>query len=489
MVKTGRPEPDVSGRRRKFHVVGIGGAGMSAIATALVGLGHRVTGSDLKDSPVVDRSRALGIEVSIGHDASNVGDADSVALSTAIPKSNPELMEAERRGLEVLTRAEVLAAICGTKRTVAVAGSHGKTTTSSMLALILRHAGWNPSFIIGGDLNEVGSGAVWDDGEWLVVEADESDGTFLHLPREAAILTSVEPDHLEHWGGEQQLIEGFRQFLGGVTGPKVVCADDPGAAELAAEVGATTYGRSPESEYLITGVELAAASATFQVEPRKGETLTVALPVPGLHNVLNAAGALTLAVELGVEPADAVAALARFGGVARRMEFRGERDGITFIDDYAHLPGEVECAIDAARNGQWNRVVVVFQPHRFSRTASLAPSFARSFDEADVVVITEIYPAGEAPRPGVTGKLVVDAVAAGAGGPSRPSLRGGGPEPFSHQGGGPEPFARRGGRQPKVVWLPSHADLVDWLRTNLRSGDLCLTLGAGDLTTLPGELL
>ncbi|HUR49504.1 MAG TPA: UDP-N-acetylmuramate--L-alanine ligase [Acidimicrobiales bacterium] len=478
-MTTDIPAPDVSGRPRRFHVVGIGGAGMSAIATALVGLGHRVTGSDLKDSSVVDRVRALGIDVSIGHDASNLGDADAVALSTAIPRSNPELVEAERRGLEILTRAQVLAAICGTRRTIAVAGSHGKTTTSSMLALILRHAGWSPSFIIGGDLNEVGSGAVWDDGEWLVVEADESDGTFLHLPRQAAVLTSVEPDHLEHWGGETQLIEGFRSFLREVIGPKVACADDRGAAALAGEVGATTYGQRAGSDYLIGHVELAAASAAFQVTPPGAEPFSVSLPVPGLHNVLNAAGALALALELGVDRADAVAALARFGGVARRMEFRGERDGITYIDDYAHLPGEVECAIAAARAGQWGRVVVVFQPHRFSRTASLAPSFARSFDEADVVVITDIYSAGEAPRPGITGKLVVDAVAAGAGGPSRASLR----------GGGPEPLARRGGRQPKVVWLPSHGDLVDWLRANLRSGDLCLTLGAGDLTTLPSQLL
>lgn len=479
MVNALRPTPNVSGAPRRFHVVGIGGAGMSAIATALVGLGHRVTGSDLKDSAVVDRARALGIEVSIGHDAANVGDADAVALSTAIPKSNPELLEAEQRGLEILSRAQVLAAICGTKRTIAVAGSHGKTTTSSMLALILRHAGWNPSFIIGGDLNEVGSGAVWDDGEWLVVEADESDGTFLHLPREAAILTSVEPDHLEHWGGEAQLVEGFRSFLAGVSGPKVTCADDRGAADLSLALGAATYGQSPESDFVISQVELSAAAASFHVTPRGGTPLTVNLPVPGLHNVLNACGALSLALEIGVDAEAAVGALARFGGVARRMEFRGERDGITFVDDYAHLPGEVESAIAAARAGNWGRVVVVFQPHRYSRTASLASSFARSFDEADVVVLTEIYSAGEEPRPGVTGKLVVDAVAAGAGGPSRVSLR----------GGGSEPFAGRGGRQPKVVWLPSHSDLVDWLRSNLRSGDLCLTLGAGDLTTLPTELL
>lgn len=450
---------------RRYHVVGIGGAGMSSIATALHGLGHRVTGSDLKESTAVDRARALGIEVHIGHDADNLGDAESVALSTAIPATNPEVVAARERGLEVLSRAEVLARICQTRRTVAVAGSHGKTTTSSMLALILRGAGWKPSFIIGGDVNEVGSGAVWDSGEWLVVEADESDGTFLRLPRQAALVTSVEPDHLEHWGGEEHLVAAFAEFVEATSGPKVACADDAGAARLATRTGARTYGTAEGADYRIVDVELGPSSARFGFLPPDGDRMEVQLPVPGLHNVLNAGGALCLALLLGV-PADAAAgAIAQFAGVARRMEFRGERDGITFVDDYAHLPGEVEAAIAAARNGDWRRVVVVFQPHRYSRTAALWRDFARSFDAADVVVITEIYPSGEAPRPGVSGKLVVDAVAAG--------------------GGGPHP----GGPRPKVVWLPSRLDVSAWLRANLRTGDLCLTLGAGDLTTLPSELL
>ena len=467
-AKSTAPVADVSGPPQRYHVVGIGGAGMSAIATALVGLGHSVTGSDLKDSPVVERARALGIHVSIGHSPENLGDADALAVSTAIPGTNVELVEAERRGLKVLSRAQILAGICATRSTAAVAGSHGKTTTSSMLALILRHAGWRPSFIIGGDLNEVGSGAVWEDGEWLVVEADESDGTFLHLPCKAAILTSVEPDHLEHWGGVDQLIDGFRRFLAGVEGPKVVCVDDDGAAALATELGATTYGTTSGADLLVGEVELDASSARFHARLREGETHTVHLPVPGLHNVMNAAGAMAMAMELGVSGADVVAALARFGGVARRMEFRGMRDGITFIDDYAHLPGEVESAIAAARAGKWSRVIVVFQPHRFSRTAALASSFARAFDDADVAVVTDIYPSGEEPRPGVSGKLVVDAVSAGAGGPTR---------------------GARGGRQPKIVWLPSRLDVVEWLCRELRAGDLCLTLGAGDLTTLPGEFV
>ena len=450
---------------RRFHVVGIGGAGMSAIATALKGLGHQVTGSDLKESAVVERVRALGVDVHIGHDASNLGDAEVVALSTAIPASNPELLAARAGGLEILSRAEVLAQVCATRRTVAVAGSHGKTTTSSMLALILRHSGWHPSFVIGGEVNEVGSGAVWDSGEWLVVEADESDGTFLGLPREAAIVTSVEPDHLEHWGGVEALVAAFDRFAAETSGPRVCCSDDLGSARLAEATGATTYGQAPEADYRVSQVELGPSSASFLFTPPEGETQLVHLPVPGLHNVLNAAGALTLALLIGVDQADAVSAIARFGGVARRMEFRGERDGITFVDDYAHLPGEVEAAIAATAAGDWRRIVAVFQPHRFSRTASLARDFARSFDGADVVVITEIYPSGEAPRPGVSGKLVVDAVSAGAGGPS---LR---------------------GRHPQVVWLPSRLDVAQWLRTNLTSGDVCLTLGAGDLTTLPSELV
>ena len=444
---------------RRIHVVGIGGAGMSAIATVLAAMGHRVTGSDLKASAVVERVRAVGVPVTVGHAADNVGDAELVAVSTAIPASNVEIAAAQERGIPVLRRAEVLAAVVATRRGVGVAGTHGKTTTSSMLALVLVEAGLRPSFLIGGQVNEIGTGAVWDEGEWLVVEADESDGTFLELPLEAVVVTSVEPDHLETYDGSfDAQVDAFARFLDRAPGPRVVCADDEVAARLAVAAGAVTYGTSEGAAYRMTGVRSARSSVAFAVE-HDGEALgSVELPVPGVHNARNACAALVTGLLLGATFESAAAALGRFGGVARRFQFRGERDGVTFVDDYAHLPGEVRAVLAAARAGGWDRVVCVFQPHRYSRTAALAPQFAGAFADADLVVVTDVYAEGEAPRPGVTGKLVVDAVL-----DADPSTA--------------------------LAYLPSRQDVAPYLRRVLRAGDLCLTVGAGDITLLAGELL
>jgi UDP-N-acetylmuramate--alanine ligase len=446
------------GRPRRIHVVGVGGAGMSAIATVLAAMGHRVTGSDLRDSPGVTRLRAAGVAVAVGHDAANVGDAEVVAVSTAVPPTNPEVVAARETGRPVLRRAELLAAVAATRRTVAVAGTHGKTTTSSMLALVLSEAGMHPSFVVGGELNEIGSGAVWDSGEWFVVEADESDGTFLELGAEAVVVTNVEPDHLDHYGSFAALRDSFGRFLAAAGGPRVVCADDPEAAALAAAVGGTvTYGTSPDADYRMVDLATGRAGVSFELVHGDRAVGRVSLPVPGAHNARNAAAALVTAVQLGA-PADAgLAALARYGGVARRFQFRGEAAGVTFVDDYAHLPTEVRAALAAARSGGWRRVVCVFQPHRYSRTASLWREFADAFDEADLLVLTDVYAAGEAPRPGVTGALLVRAVLEA------------------------HPWRR-------LAYFPRRAELVPYLARELRPGDLCLTLGAGDLTSLPDEL-
>jgi UDP-N-acetylmuramate--alanine ligase len=340
---------------------------------------------------------------------------------------------------------------------VAVAGTHGKTTTSSMLALVLVEAGLRPSFIIGGDINEVGSGAAWGSGEWLVVEADESDGTFLALEPELALVTNVEPDHLDYYGGRAEMEEAFGRFLCSAEAT-VVCADDPVAAALGREVGAVTYGTSADADYRMVDVSSARSSSRFAVV-HEGETLgPFQLVVPGRHNARNACGALVGGLLVGAPVDAARRALARYGGVARRFEFRGARDGITFVDDYAHLPSEVRAALEAARDGGWDRIVAVFQPHRYSRTASLWQDFADAFVDADVVVVTDVYGAGEAPRPGVSGRLILDAVAA------------------AH----PETDGR---------YLFNHHELAAHLRAALRPGDLCLTMGAGDLTLLPDELL
>lgn len=444
-------------RSQRIHLVGIGGAGMSAYATVLAALGHTVSGSDLKDSPTLDRLRAQGIDVTVGHAAENVVDKDVVAVSTAIRATNPEVAAAHERAIPVLRRAELLAAITATRRTVAVSGTHGKTTTSSMLALVLVEAGLRPSFIVGGDVNEIGSGAAWSDGEWLVVEADESDGTFVELRAEAVVVTSVEPDHLDFYGTPAAIEEAFTRFLE-APGPKVVSADDPVAARLGRAAGAVTYGCAEDADYRIVNVSQGRSSVAFDLTNAGSPVGRLELPVPGVHNAQNATAAAVMALLLGAEFDAAASALARFGGVARRFQFRGEVAGVTFVDDYAHNPGKVAAVLAAARNGGWRRVVCIFQPHLYSRTADLADDFGRAFTDADVVVITDIYGAREEPRPGVTGKLIVDAITG----------------------------ADHGKR---VVWLPRHADLMRVVPTLLRPGDLCLVAGAGDITQLPDELM
>lgn len=446
-------------RPTRVHVVGAGGAGMGAIASVLWAMGHSVTGSDIKDSQVTERLRAEGVPVAVGHDPANLGAAEVVAISSAISADNPEVRAARAAGVPVATRSQILPAIASVRRTAAVAGTHGKTTTSSMLALVLVEAGLRPSFIIGGDLNEIGTGGVWDTGDWFVIEADESDRTFLALDPDVAVVTSVEPDHLEAYGGDPAELEAaFRTFLGSADAG-VVCADDPVAAALARPASAVTYGTDAGADYRMTALQRSMPAVAFDLSHRGERLGRIELPTPGLHNARNAAAAAVAALTIGAPFEAAAEALGRFGGVARRFEFRGAAAGVSFIDDYAHLPGEVAAALDAARDGgQWDRIVCVFQPHRYSRTAAVGADFAHSFAAADHLVVTEIYAAGEAPRPGVSSKIIVDAVL-----DARP--------------------------QSSVTWLPRLDDAAEWLQRRLRPGDLCLTLGAGDLTALPDAVM
>ncbi len=442
---------------QRIHVLGVGGAGMSAIAAVLHAMGHTVSGSDQRDSAILQRLAAAGVATKIGHDSDEIGGVDAVAISTAIRPDNVALRAAEAHGIAVYRRAEMLAAICAQRSTIAVAGTHGKTTTSSMLSLILVEAGWQPSFIIGGEVNEIGGGAVWGAGEWFVVEADESDGTFLELPRKAAVITNVAPDHLEHYGGYDELRDAFARFARETDGP-VVIGDAPDLAELTDGArNIVTVGVDPSSRYVIDDIARERAAVRFSLRRGTHRIGRYSVPTPGLHNARNAAVAAAMALELGV-PVDATqAALERFAGVARRFQFRGAQRGVDYVEDYAHLPDEVEVAIAAARDGGWERVVVVFQPHRYSRTQQLAADFATAFDGADHVIITDIYGSGEAPRPGVTGHLVVDAVRG-----ARPGLG--------------------------VTWLPGRADLAAHLAGTMRPGELCLLLSAGDLTSVPDEV-
>jgi UDP-N-acetylmuramate--alanine ligase len=455
----GAPAPLDLSAPLTVHVVGIGGAGMSAIATVLAAMGHTVTGSDLKDSPVMDRLRAAGLAVSVGHRAEHLGRPDVVTVSSAVGESNPEVVEAHRLGIPVLARSATLAAIAALRRCIAVGGTHGKTTTASMLALQLVEAGLRPSFLIGGNVNEIGTNAVWDEGEWLVVEADESDGTFLALHPAIAVVTNVEADHLDHFGTFEAVQEAFEEFLAGASLARVAGGDDPEAAAIGARTGAETVGTAETCTRRMVDVELARSSVAFDLRDGEGRRLGhLAVPVPGLHNARNAAVATVAALAAGVPMEAAARALARFAGVARRFEFRGSAREVTFVDDYAHLPTEVAAALAAARGGGWSRVVAVFQPHRYTRTQLLVEEFGTSFGDADVVVVTDVYGAGEAPIPGVSGRLVADAVRRAM--PDRP-----------------------------VHYAPGRAELLSLVGSRLEPGDLCLTLGPGDLTSLPDELL
>ncbi len=448
----------------RYHVVGVGGPGMRAIALVLAEMGHRVSGSDVRESPALDRLRTAGVNVHVGHAAAHVQGVDAVTASTAIPPGNIELVAAAQAGIPVLPRAGMLAAICRCTRSVAVAGTHGKTTTSSMLAMTMVEAGLHPSFVVGGDVNDVGAGAHWTGGEWLVVEADESDGTFLELPLWATILTNVETDHLDHFGDFDAIVAGFDRYLGRIPGPKVVCGDDPVAAQLAERHGAITYGTGgpgrPELAYRAEAVVAAEGAQTFTVVRHGEEVGRVHLPLRGVHNARNATGAIAMAMACGA-PFDAAArALARFGGVGRRFEHRGEHAGISLVDDYAHLPSEIAAVLDAAAHGGdgWKRVVAVFQPNRYSRMAVLSPDYRDAFVDADLAVITDIYPSGEAPLPGVTGELVARAVRA------------------AHPG-------------QRVEYVPRRSDLVEFLAAELRAGDVCVSMGCGDVASLPSEVL
>ena len=441
------------------HVVGIGGAGMAAVAEVLLGLKCQVTGSDIKENPRTQRLSELGIELAIGHAAGNAAGADIVVHSTAIQPDNAELAAARQAGIPVWNRADLLHELGAFKEVLAVAGTHGKTTTASMLSLILKHARLNPSFIIGGDVNEVGSGASWNTGDWLVVEADESDGSFLALGQSHAIITSIEADHHTRYESYQSLCGDFAGFLANTRHGAVVHSQAAEALAIQPAAGQPppaeiiTYGTEPPADYQIADFTQNGSSSSFAVLHHGQPWAQLTLPVPGLHNAENALAALLAASQLGVGLDVSQESLSRFAGIARRFEFRGAQGGVTFVDDYAHLPTEVAAAIRTALDLQPDRLVCVFQPHRYSRTKSLWAEFANSFAGADVLVVADVYSAGEMPLPGVTGELILQAVRS-AGDPAG---------------------------LPELVWAPRLDDVVQTLTTELTSGDLCLILGAGDI--------
>jgi UDP-N-acetylmuramate--alanine ligase len=455
---------DLSSTRR-IHVVGIGGPGMSAIAQVLLEMGHAVSGSDIVRSAATDRLTRMGVVVSIGHDAALVAGCDAVTFSSAIPRSNIEVAAAlEEPTIALLTRAQMLAAICDQRPTVAVAGTHGKTTTTSLLTHVLERAGRKPSFVIGGDVRSLETGAGWQDGDLFIVEADESDGTHLALPIHATILTNIDVDHLDRYTSFENIVSSFEEYVMKIDGPKVLCSDDIAVANLAQKYAATTYGIVSEADFRASQISFAHGASSFMVQHRiDGAYVSlgkVSVPLRGQHNVLNALAAIAMAMQCGVTFDECSRALSSFGGVARRYEKRGEDGGVTFIDDYAHLPTEIAAVLKASRDetDNWKRVVAVFQPNRFNRMNVLSPQYANAFVGADLVVVTEIYASGTTPIEGVTGHLVVDAVQQA------------------------HPTAT-------VVWQPMRKGLIDFLANELTAGDLCISMGCGDIESLPDEVI
>lgn len=440
------------------YIVNIAGKAMSAIAEILVAMGHHVSGYDPKELPVLERLRSIGITVTTGDNFCLPSDVDVVAYSTATPADHPLLITARQRGLATVGRPALQGAIAHTRPTIAVSGTHGKTTTTAMLVHILMVAGTNPSYMVGGDFGRASGGAAWCDGEWLVIEADESDGTFLRLGAQHVLVTNVDADHLDFYGSRQGLEDAFAKFLADAPGTKVVGCDSPIAYKLAKAVGAICYGTLADADVLVDDVVIEGTTTSFRVSFADHATVAVTIPEPGLHNALNATGALVAAKLAGVEPEVAAAALASYPGVSRRFERRGHSGGVEVVDDYAHNPGKVRAVVQAAARGGWGRVVVLFQPHRFSRTAALWQEFGDSFVGADVVVVTGIDAAGEPAVPGVTGELIVKAIQN-----SNPQL--------------------------EVYSIEGEADLLPAMLDILRPGDLCLTLGAGSITYFGDVLL
>ena len=452
--------------KQRIHVVGVGGPGMSAIAQVLIEMGHHISGSDIKESETIERLRGIGVVINIGHDAGVVHHCDAVTASTAIPAKNVELTEALNIGVPVLTRAQMLVAICSQKLSIGVAGTHGKTTTSSMLMTVMREAQMRPSFIIGGDVHGVGSGASWDSGEYLVVEADESDGTHEQLPLGAAIVTNIDVDHLDHFATFDNLVESFAKFLDGVHGPKVVCADDQSLAQIASAREVTTFALHAPALFTVNNMKFLDGGSTFDVLQHEvvgdaGVVLGSAhLQLRGEHNVSNALGVIALSTLLGIDFDICVAALSEFTGVARRFDQRGADDGVVFVDDYAHLPTEISAVLSSCTDvsDTWTRVVAVFQPNRYNRMQHMSDAYANCFAHADHVVITDIYSSGTTPIAGVTGKLVVDAII-------------------------------RANPQTSIAWKPTRAELIQHLAVELRSGDMCISMGCGDIESLPDEVI
>jgi UDP-N-acetylmuramate--alanine ligase len=445
-------------KTQQIHLVGIGGSGMSGIAEVLLTLGYKVTGSDLAASDTTRRLEELGGKIFVGHQESNIGAAQVVVISSAVSPTNPEVLAAKAKTIPVIPRAEMLAELMRLKYGVAIAGAHGKTTTTSMVASVLAEGGLDPTMVIGGKVNALGSHARLGRGELLVAEADESDGSFLRLSPTIIAVTNIDREHLDHYGSMEKVEASFLEFINRVPfyGLAVLCSDNERLRSLLSSVVKRyqTYGLHetegfPPPDFRATDIALKEWGSEFRAHFRGRALGPFRLAIPGIHNVSNALVAIAIGLELEI-PVDLIRrGLAAFSGVERRFHLRGEKHGIMVVDDYGHHPTEIKATIAAAKQGWNRRLVVLFQPHRYTRTRDLLDDFAGAFDGADCVFVTDIYAASEQPIPGVSGELLAERI--------------------------------RSTGHPSVTWVQQKQELPDRVTPLLQSGDLVLTLGAGDI--------
>ncbi len=449
MVDTSLPPAGSS-----IHVIGVGGAGMSGVAKILAQLGYRVSGSDLKPGRTLELLEDVGIVTWVGHRPDRAASWDVVVASSAVPDRDPELRAAAEAGVPVWRRPRLLGALTTRFPTVGFSGTHGKTTSTALAVTALRGMGNDPSFIVGGELVALNTGAHRGTDDLFVLEADEAFGTFRHLHLTGMMVTNIEPDHLDHYGTVAALEDAFAQVAADVSGPVVACIDDPGVRRLDQRVPVVSYGTSSDATWRIVDAAPAGLGVRFGLQHDaggSGDAVVVEVPRPGMHVARDAAGVLALLGEMGYDVAAAAASLEGFDGVRRRWEVRAKVAGVVVVEDYAHHPTEIAATVEAAIAGARGRVWAVFQPHRYTRTADLGPDFGRPLSAVDEVIVTDVYPAGEHPIPGVTGKIVADAVAAAGG---------------------------------HVRYVPKLDDVVDLVVGALHPGDVLVLLGAGDVGSI-----
>ena len=448
---------------RHIHFIGIGGAGMSALAYVLVKRGFEITGSDLQVGHMAYELAEAGALVYMGHDDCQIEGADAVVVSTAIPEKNPELAAARRKNIPVLHRSDVLKALLNGENVkgVAVAGAHGKTTTSAMIGVIAAEAGVDPTVVIGGDVAALGGNARNGESEWVVAEADESDGSFLKFTPFIPVITNIEDDHLDHYGTEEKIYEAFKEYLSHMKpgGTGVLCIDNPKVRRLAGETDRAfvTYGLTDDCDFQARNVRQSVEGTDYELYHKGEKLIAVHLIVPGKHNVLNSLGAFAASMLMGIAPEVAAAALAGFSGAKRRFETKGKENGIWIVDDYAHHPTEIGATLQAARETGAKRIICVFQPHRYTRTKLLYDEFCRCFDNCDKLILTHTYSAGEKPIPGISSQGLANSIQTVTG--------------------------------KDVMYIDSFARAEEYLYKNCREGDLVITMGAGDVFRIGEELV